>query len=403
MSTLAIVAQTGNLRCTWPRQGTTTTHAATFAAPSCQVCAEPNIPEGICYRCWYAVARPIVHGVGAPKPEPRVEPKDSPLVSKYGNRLPLRAIPWRELNRRFWSRGEIVPMPNMERSEPRELLAHEKPIEDMTLEDLIATQEREPLSESRRSWLTRGAGVMSLEGITYDEGSIGETIAAQGVDIDTLVETDADLDSVNWQSGPLGTPLELVDPITAKQIEYQQWQHGNSEVIRARIAQGATGLTIQTDRKLMPDAFMRLARSVKRSLAAELRGITTLDEFHQRVDLALDAARSSGITIDATTPDPDEERERFLAPADLEWHTSYERVHAMIAILSDDWSLKRCSRPRCRVFEEHEHVRFAQTVHRRPNGLNNNDETWRNRIFDITSFEIGTHGLVDPLVSEFLR
>lgn len=324
------------------------------------------------------------------------------LLSKYGKRLPLRAIPWRDLNREVWSHGKTVFQ--TERSEPRELLAHEKSASEMSVEELIATQSREPLSESRRSWLVRGAGVMSLEGITYDEGSIGETIAAQGVDLDTLVEAEADLDLAEQHDAVrFGTPIELLDPITAKQIDWEQQQHGNSEVITSRIVQGPESLSVVTDRKLMPEAFMNVAKRVKRAFAPELRGVTTLTDLHARIDLAHSAMVDAGITRDFTSADPDEERERFLAPADLEWHTAYERVHSMIAILSDDWSLKRCNRAGCRTMEEHEHVRFAQAVHRRPQNVGSQDEFWRQRIFDVTAFELGTHGLVDPLVAEFQR
>jgi hypothetical protein len=356
-------------------------------------------------------------------PQPRPEFTDSPLVSRSGTRLPLRALPWRELNRRFWSQGTTVFADKYERSEPRELTAFEKPVESMTLDELIKTQDAEPLSESRRSWLTRGTGVASLAPWSaYDENSIGATIVdpvaqAALMAIDEGFTPDDATDFADEASSiGRGIAYTTLDPISAKQIEFEQQQHGNGPVVRVTLqrifraggdAPAKEGLSIATDRKLMPEDFMRLARSVKRTLATAFGACQTLDDLHARVDLIRDALLDSGVTIDFSAPDWREERERFLAPADPEWHSSFERVQPTVVVLSDaphedgcvNDAVNRdcfCSRPGCTTIECHRHERVTRLVHR--STLRSKDELWRERLFDVTAFELGTDGLVDPLV-----
>lgn len=323
---------------------------------------------------------------------PPVERKPLDLLSRNGRRLPLRALAWRDLNREFWSQGKVVYGDALERSQARELSAHEKRVEDMTLDELAATQDREPLSESRRSWLTRGAGVLSLEGVAYGEGSIGEMLAAKG-NIGALATMEIPEEQTfadEASSIGNGVPYELLDPITAKQIEWEQRVYYDEPVVRVKIAAKSDGgLALATDRKLMPDAFMRLARSVKRTLLDSDSGWDATEHRFRMID---DAAARLGFA----SADANEERERFLAPADDEWHSSYEMP---VAVIVHDgtgtpalFPCMRCDRPFV-----HRHERITRIVHR--GTTRSKDELWRNRIFDITSFEMGTDGLVDPLVS----
>ena len=210
-------------------------------------------------------------------------PVDSPLVSKNGKRLPLRAIPYRELNRRFWSRGEVVYADALERNMARELAAH-KPVEEMTLEELEATQDREPLTESRLSFLTTGVGVLHLDA-TDDEtesedgdeiGSLAEAIPQETRDKMYLVATngsvvneddipEAELDNLldRLNDRRYGTAYDLLDPITAKQIDWEQEKWHESETRTIRISDG----TLSVDKSFpTKDQFLEVARRVKRYL-----------------------------------------------------------------------------------------------------------------------------------------
>ena len=334
------------------------------------------------------------------------------LVSKNGIPLPLRAIPWRDLNREYWSQGKVVRPELLERTEPRELTAFEKTVDPsrceihellgMTAEQyadatpaqlLAATKRMEPLTESRRAWLTRGAGVDSLdpaiEAILADP-----TAEAAIIDID---EPDADHDE--HDAIRFGTPYELLDPITAKQIEWEQQQHANGPVTRVQLVPSAKGgVALRPNRQLLPDEFMTIARSVKRTMASAFGAITSVDDLHARVDLMRDALSNSGVTLDCESADPTEERERFLAPADPIFHSSYEYVQPVIEIAEGTEAERPCYRRSCTTFDEHRHIRIARIAHR--GALRSTDELWHNRIFDVTAFELGTHGLVDPLVTE---
>lgn len=415
--TLAVAAQVGNLRCSWPRTGTTITHPATFGALSCATCGTPDAGDRICPRCWSAATRPTIPGIGAPKPEPRVLPKDSPLVSRNGIRLPLRAIPWRELNRRFWSQGKVVYADRLERSTPRELLVHEKTPEQMTWEEIRDTAHLEPLSESRRSWLERGAGVLSLDGIAYGEGSIGETLALKGSlgALGTLAPSEPSAGFADEASSiGKGVPYVTLDPITAKQIEWEQEQWHTGPLVRTRLTnrESGGGLTFATfDRnkkplRLLEPDMVNIGRRIRRTLVA-LVGTPTvdsLDDLHER----LAALRASDALAFDPAPDWREERERYLAPADLEWHTSFEFAQPVVAIYppftkgtyTHEWCPRNFGRrPRCFVYENHRHERITRIAHR---GTPHHDpayELWHQRIFDTTAFEIGTNGLVDPLVT----
>jgi hypothetical protein len=396
--TLSIVAQTGNLRCTWPREQHIVSHPATFAAAPAPA-PEPLSPARL------AALQRFAH-VSAPALPARALPKDSPLVSRNGLRLPLRAFTWRELNRRFWSKGEVVFADKLERSKARELTLYERTSDpsSMTWEEIRDTADLEPLSESRRSWLERGFGVLSLEGLTYGEGSIGEMLNAKGQlgalgTLERNSQNDGFADEAS--SFGKGVAYETVDPITAKQIAWEQEQHSNSAVTRVKIVPkaGAPGLGLVTDRTLMPDEMMRLARSVKRTLLDES---SHFDDLAGRFRLMPSAADLLGFS----SADAAEERARYLEPADLEWHSSFEEPRPSIGYYAPftkgTYTADFCprnagKRQRCFVTENHRHERVTRVVHRTPR--RNETELWHQRIFDITAFELGTDGLVDALVS----
>lgn len=388
-------------RCAYPRPqvgDVTVTHPAQFGSVSCSTCGAADAGSDTCPRCWYQITRAVFPGIAYVEPTPPAPRRINP-VSPNGHRLPLRAIPYRQLNREFWSKGQTLFQ--TERSQPRELLAHEKQPEDMTWQEIDATLKREPLSESRRSWLIRGAGVMRLEALVYGEGSIGETLAAKGFEPDTLIEIEPEFDlseDGNHDAVRFGTPLELLDPITAKQIDWEKEQHGNSDVATLSLKPSAKGgITLAADRKLMPDRLQTVARSAIRSLTATFGPLSTLDDLHARLADMQATEAASGVTRDFTSADPDEERERFLEPAPREWHSSYDFATPVVAILSDKPMLFGCTRRGCTTDVEHRHERITRTAHR--SVKRSQDELWHNRIFDVTAYELGTDGLVDPLVS----
>lgn len=161
------------------------------------------------------------------------------LVSINGKRLPLRAIPYLELERHFWSKGKVVFPEALERNTPRELLAHEKQPEDMTLAELIDTQDREPLTESRRSFLTTGVGVLHLDATDYDEGSIGEAVAAElNLAFEHTFETEPSVDEIERDAIRYGTPYETLDPTTAKQIDWERAAWHGSEIRTIKVEDG---------------------------------------------------------------------------------------------------------------------------------------------------------------------
>lgn len=263
----------------------------------------------------------------------------------------------------------------------------------------------EPLSESRRAWLTRGAGVASLAPWdAYNEGSIGETIVdpeAQAM-LEAVVEEPL-IDDSNHDARRFGTAYETLDPITAKQIEREQINAMTGPVTRVHLGTNPDNgkLTINPDRKLFGDEFMRLARSVKRTLASTFGPVATLDDLHARVDLIADALHDTGVTIDAGTPDWREERARLNEPLDAEWHSAFETVQPVVAYAEGDIDPDfSCPRRNCGFVrpEAHEHIRITREHHRRPQNVGSQDEFWHTRLFDITAFELGTEGLVDPLV-----
>lgn len=155
---------------------------------------------------------------------------DHPLLSKNGKRLPIAAIPYQELNRRFWSQGQALYADALERKRAQALVETDTPIEEMTLDqlcngDAAATIARlkddrdytygEPLSESRRSWLELGAKALHLEsGDGDDESSLEDAVSTPDV------ATYADVDERNQQH--FGTAYTTLDPITAKQIDWEK-------------------------------------------------------------------------------------------------------------------------------------------------------------------------------------
>jgi hypothetical protein len=330
------------------------------------------------------------------RPAPPVERAPLSLTSRNGKALPLRAIPFRDLNREYWSQGKVLNTDALERNQSRELMAHEKPVEAMTLDELIATADREPLSESRRSWLTRGLGVMSLQPWdAYEEGSIGATVAdptAQAA-LEAIVttdpeEADAILDDANDRR--YGTAYEGLDPITAKQIEWEQEQHGMGTVYRCHFTNKPDGgIALQTQPTMWHTEVARITRSV-RDTVVSLAGpgrIESLDDLDARMANARDA-------MDALGGDP-EFASRYLAPADDEWHSSYDRI---VNVVAHDGTNTPARVPctRCDREFDHRHTRITRTNHRTTR--RNNDELWHRRLFDVTAYELGTDGLVDPLV-----
>lgn len=319
-----------------------------------------------------------------------VEPLN--LVSRSGGKIPLRALPYDRLNADFWSRGLTVYD-----HERRESPSIEKPIDTMSLDDLIATQNSNPLSESRRSFLATGSGVLSLDRQQVDhEGEIG-TLAEFVADDSPLrswpqyAEPEVDLElSDNHNALRYGVPYETVDPITTRQIEWEQNQARNSAVTRLRVQateDGRTALARVGKGFATPESLVAAMRSAKRSLVQTFGPIDTFighEAQIARVRALLDAT----VRPDFLVPDADEEERRLNEPADLEWHTAYERVVPQAIIqIAEDGSETIVG-----------HQRVVRLMHR--SELRSKDEFWHHRLFDPSEFELGTHGLVSALVTQ---
>lgn len=197
---------------------------------------------------------------------------------------PLSAYDYRELNREVWSRGEVLYEDVLERKQALALTKHERSIEDMSLEELRRTQFDEPLSESRIAYLTTGQGVASLDALT------------------------AEHDSARY-----GTPYETIDPITAKQIAWEQRAYYTGPVITARRG---------------PDGRVQMDRFVDRATFDHIR--RSLDEYgigngpQRKARLTREAFIEARKRANANCYD---EVRRQLAPADEIWHGAYEVTH----------------------------------------------------------------------------
>lgn len=244
-------------------------------------------------------------------------------------RLPLRAVPQAEL-RAAWSEGRTYySYPGLP---PR---ASEKAIEDMTLDELIATQELEPLSESRRSFLTTRQGVLSLDAPAA-AGSVVpliELVADEGPKclfdaIDDGLDLDDDIDIAERDARRYGTPYQTVDFVTGRQIEWEREQSQHGPVYRLQLAASENGrLTVRnTGRGILPGhSFADIARSALRSLFETVGRVTTYDELRERIELLQDILDDPVVGM-FHDPEPTEERERYLAADDELAHSSFEQI-----------------------------------------------------------------------------
>jgi len=244
-------------------------------------------------------------------------------------RLPLRVVPQAQL-RKAWSEGRtFYSYPGRP---PRDL---EKPIEAMTLDELIATQDREPLSESRRSFLATRQGVWSLDAPAAN-GSAVPLIEFVGDDapkclfdaVDDGLDLDDDLDIAERDAARYGVPYQTVDFVTGRQIEWEREQSQHGPVVHVAIGANAEGkLSLKSLSRLYPELgeFPMLARQIVTSLFASVGRVSTLDELHERVMLIQDAMDDPVAHL-YRDPEPREEADRYLAPDDEIAHSSVEAL-----------------------------------------------------------------------------
>lgn len=274
------------LKCAWPRVeigSTVVVHEANFRPASTDLKPLPiekmvkayraSALDGIAYAWDKAMGRrhreiraieapaswrPFTPPAKAPRPEP---PKDSPLVSANGKRLPLAAFSYEELNRRFWSKGRTLYQ--TERNRPLELQAYDKQPEEMSIEELEATQERDPLSESRRSWLELGIKTLALNGYSDEDDDDGdvENFAYNMDDLDMAEHDDA------RYAHAFGTAMVEVDPITQKQIDWEKRVHNDGHLRSFKLIDGNVRLVPpKKGARVLPfesnDEFIRAAKKV---------------------------------------------------------------------------------------------------------------------------------------------
>lgn len=265
-------------------------------------------------------------------------------------RLPLRVVPQAQL-RAAWSAGHTFYQ--YEGLPPR---ATEKPIEAMTLDELIATQNTEPLSESRRSFLATRQGVLSLDA-PASPGSAISLIEFVGDDapkclfdaIDDGLDLDDDLDIAERDARRYGTPYQTVDFVTGRQIEWEREQSQHGPVYRLAIGPTDSGrLTVRNIGRgiITPDPdtastkeiedywdmtreqrstawFRKIATSALRSLFESVGRVETYTQLRERIDLLVDAM-DDPVAAMYRSPDDREERDRYLAEADRIEHSSFE-------------------------------------------------------------------------------
>lgn len=205
-------------------------------------------------------------------------------------RLPLRAVDPKTLAE-MHARYEPY---TQRKGKPQTRLA-DKPVDQMTLGELIRTQHDEPPSESRRAWLATGQGALTLDGASDDPdgGSLADTI------------TD------NHDAARFGVSYATVDPDRLALIRWEQEVARSGECITF----GRRNGRVWVDRYVARTTWLAL-----RDRAEELDlGPGTGRRYRLTPDALREARRRAWQNLRA-----DEARHRALA--DPEWHGSYERT-----------------------------------------------------------------------------
>lgn len=244
-------------------------------------------------------------------------------------RLPLRAVPEHQLQA-AWSAGHTFYQ--YEGKPPR---AWEKPVEEMTLEELIATQRSEPLSESRRSFLTTRQGVLSLDAPASPSGVVElmEFVADPGpaglIDyIDQGFATDEldDLEIAEHDALRYGVPVITQDFVTGRQIEWEREQSRHGPTYTLQLAPTEAGsLTVNNvGRGILPGHdFRKIAASAVGAFFRSVGRASTIDELHARVDLVREALDDPAAFL-YRDPDLFTERAHAQRMDDELAHSSYE-------------------------------------------------------------------------------
>lgn len=146
------------------------------------------------------------------------------LTSDNGRPLPLRAIPYRDLNREFWSQGKVARPERLETAAPK-AVREDIPVEEMTLADLVRTQYQDPMTESRKAFYAGAGGALSLDALT-------------------------DRDARRY-----GTPYVGPDPVIAKQIAWEKRQWDSSPAVT--VTRGSDG-RIAVDRWVPRETWLKL-------------------------------------------------------------------------------------------------------------------------------------------------
>lgn len=196
-------------------------------------------------------------------------------ISPRGKRKPIRAIGWHQMWMQFWGKGLVAYADSLERAQARDLTLHERNINTMSWEEIEATQHLEPLSESRRSYLTRGEGILTLDKAEYDEGSIGEIVADDLNGIDVSGESS----EPDWNAAALHNNFgsrvayDVLDPITAKQIAWEQEMWHSGEITVVAPAQRAS-----TGPKMPEKQALALGRKFEAFVRNEVDRMMSLDD-----------------------------------------------------------------------------------------------------------------------------
>ena len=214
---------------------------------------------------------------------------DTQLQIEAPRRLPLNRVDPAELRELH-----LAYQTYTQTRKPRRPRLQDKPVEQMTLNDLTRTQYAEPASESQRCWLATGQGALSLDAPVTEEG---ETIGMLATE-----QSDA---------SRYGVSYAVIDPELLARIEWEQQAAQTGNVVTVR----REGERVQLRPFVDPFTFGKLRARARHygigsgpSQPARLTG-RALTEARRRAWQALRAAEANAKRL-----------------ADPEWHGGYERT-----------------------------------------------------------------------------
>lgn len=299
-------------------------------------------------------------------------------------RKPVRAIN-PALLRKAWSEGHTYYPPTR-----KPLYGPEKPLEEQTLDDLCGgdfvkvmndlndgrtPNYGEPLSESRRSWIERGAGVLSLN-VRRLFGPDEEV-----VELIDIVQDDPERDSAIYGRGG-AAPYTTVDPNMQRAIQWEIAAAQNGDCVTMYLVEDESGrlsIKVKGWGFKTKDEFMKAAKAFMASIGGKPTSLAELRERVARANEALDYD-----TVRFSSANANEENWRLSAPAHDEWHTAFDAYGKADDALPGD------------------PLEFKGTHFRRAKNFDPGYDLWHAQGRDQVERELGTHLMSDSMLEELL-